>query len=197
MNDDDVILELPPRVPPVRNVRSTLILASVETVRRLGRFDDYERALAPEHKETILQVIAAQWLPIEVALAHYTACDALGVSNETTLQAGRSTFEGARGTLLGTAVRMARGAGITPWNLWPLSMRFWSRGCDGGAVGIVRAGPKDVHATIAECPLFASQYFRVGLRGLIAGLTELFCTRAYVTERRHRNHTVEYRVQWV
>jgi hypothetical protein len=196
MNNEDVVLALPARVTPVRNVRSTLILASIESIRKRGQFDVYVAALAPEHKETLLHMIAATWLPLQVALAHYAACDTLGLTHEQAVQSGRSTFEGSRGTLLGTAVRMAKGAGITPWNLWPISQRFWDRGCDGAAVGVVRAGPKDAHITVVECPLFVSPYFRHGLRGMLAGLTELFCERAYVTERRHRGNMVEYRAQW-
>jgi hypothetical protein len=193
----EVIVALPARVLPARHARSTLIMASIQSVRKRGQFEEYERHLSEEHKATLLNAIAATWLPLDAALAHYAACDALGLSPEQQVQAGRSTFDGARGTILGTAVRMARGAGVTPWQALPLTQRFWDRGCDGGAVGVVRTGPKDAEVKLVQCSLLGSSYFRNGLRGLFAALVELFCTRAYVTERRRDGMTgVEYRLQW-
>ena len=197
MMGEEVVLALPAPVKPTSRLRSTLVMASVESVRRRGRFEDYERALARDHRETILQTIAATWIPLDAAKAHYAACDSLGLTAEQQALSGRSTFEGARNTLLGTAVGMARGAGVTPWHVMPMLQRVWDRGCDGGGVMIVRAGPKDAHIDIVQCELLASPYMRNGLRGLIAGIVELFCTRAYVTERRPCGAaSVYYRVQW-
>jgi hypothetical protein len=172
-------------------------MASIETVRRQGLFVEYERALPAQHKETLLGAIAATWIPIDVALAHYTTCDSLGVSTEQQIKNGRSTFDGARGTLLGTAVRMARGAGVTPWTALPLLQRFWDRGFDGGAVSVMRAGPKDAHTSLVHCAVVASPYFRNGLRGLLSALMELSCTKAFVTERRPATaSSLSFRVQW-
>ena len=166
-------------------------------MRSYGRFADYERALPRQHKEPLLHAVAATWIPLDTVVAHYAACDSLGISPEQHVKNGRSTFEGSRATILGTAVRMARGAGLTPWHMFPLWQRFWDRGFDGGGLQVTRAGPKDAHVTIVQCPLVPSPYFRNGLRGLGAGLTELVCSRAYVTERRHSDAgTLALRVQW-
>jgi hypothetical protein len=194
---DEVVLALPAPVRPVRGLRSTLVLASIESVRRRGRFDDYERALPAAHKDALLRAVAGTWVSLDAARAHYAACDSLGLSSEQQAQAGRSTFDGARSTLMGTAVGLARGAGVTPWLVMPMLQRVWDRGCDGGGVMVVRAGPKDAHIDVVQCELFASPYMRNGLRGLIAAIVELFCTRAYVTERRPNGAaSVYYRVQW-
>lgn len=194
---DEVVLALPASVRPVRRLRSTLVLASIESVRLRGRFDDYERALPAEHKEAILHAVAATWIPLDAARAHYAACDSLGLSPEQAATAGRATFEGARTTLMGTAIGLARGAGVTPWHVMPMLQRVWERGCDGGGIMVVRAGPKDAHIDVVQCELLASSYMRNGLRGVVAALMELFCTRAYVTERRPAGTaSVHYRVQW-
>jgi hypothetical protein len=173
-------------------------MSSIETLRKRELFAEYERALPEQYKETLLRAIAATWIDLDAALAHYAACDSLGLTSEQQAQSGRSTFDGARGTILGTAVRMgARSAGITPWTAMPLFQRFWDRGLDGGGVSVVRVGPKDAHVTVVQCPLVVSPYFRNGLRGLCASLVELFCERAYVTERRHASaDAILFRVQW-
>jgi uncharacterized protein (TIGR02265 family) len=195
--DPDVVLAFPARVTPARHARSTILMASIETVRSRGLFAEYERALPAQYKEELLGAVAATWMPLEAALAHYAACDSLGLTAEQHVQCGRSTFDGARGTLLGTAVRMARGAGLTPWTTLPLLQRFWDRGFDGGAVSVARAGPKDAHVTCVQCAVIVSPYFRNGLRGLLAALMELTCTKAYVTERRsHLANSLSFRLQW-
>lgn len=194
---DEVVLPLPAPVRWARSLRSTLVMASIESVRKRGRFDDYERALASEHREAILHAVAATWIPLDAAKAHYAACDSLGLSPEQQMMAGRSTFDGAKNTLMGTAIGLARGAGVTPWHVMPMLQRVWERGCDGGGVMVVRAGPKDAHIDLVQCELLASPYFRNGLRGVVAGIMELFCTRAYVTERRASSaSSVYYRAQW-
>jgi hypothetical protein len=94
-------------------------------------------------------------------------------------------------------VGLARGAGVTPWQVLPLLQRMWDRGCDGGGIMVVRTGPKDAHIDVVQCDLFAYAHMRNGLRGLVAAIMELFCTRAYVTERRPCGAaSVYYRVQW-
>jgi hypothetical protein len=197
VDDANVVLPFPARVHPVTRARSTLMIASIATLRQKNLFPEYERALAEPHRETLLGAIAATWIPIEAALAHYAACDSLGLSTEQQVLAGKGTFEGARGTLLGTAVQVARQVGITPWNELPLLQRFWDRGFDGGGVSVVRAGPKDAHVSLVQCAVLASPYFRHGLRGLLASMMELACAKAYVTERRRGTPTsASFRVQW-
>jgi Protein of unknown function (DUF2378) len=194
---EDVVLPFPAPVRPVNRMRSTLVMASIESVRRRGRFEDYERAIPAAHKEALLHAVAATWVSLDAARAHYAACDSLGLSSEQQVRAGRTTFEGARSTLLGTAVGLARGAGVTPWQVLPMLQRMWDRGCDGGGIMVVRTGPKDAHIDVVQCELLASPHMRNGLRGLVAAILELFCTRAYVTERRPNGAaSVYYRVQW-
>jgi len=194
---EEVVLALPAPLRSVNRMRSTLVMASIESVRRRGRFEDYERALPEEHKDALLHVVAATWVSLDAARAHYAACDSLGLSSEQQVLAGRTTFEGARSTLMGTAVGLARGAGVTPWQVLPMLQRMWDRGCDGGGIMVVRTGPKDAHIDVVQCDLLAFAHMRNGLRGLVASILELFCTRAYVTERRPNGAaSVYYRVQW-
>jgi hypothetical protein len=194
---EDVVLPFPASVRPVRGVRSTLVQASIESVRRRGRFDDYERAVPAAHKDALLRAVAGMWISLDAGKAHYAACDSLGLSSDQQVLAGRSTFDGARSTLLGTAVGLARGAGVNPWQVLPMLQRMWDRGVDGGGIMVVRTGPKDAHVDVVQCELLASPYMRNGLRGLVAAILELFCSRAYVTERRPCGAaSVYYRVQW-
>ena len=66
----------------VRQVRSTLLASSLRSIRLRGRFDDYAKVLDPKYKEDVLSSVAGVWLPLEVAAAHYEACDRLGYTPE-------------------------------------------------------------------------------------------------------------------
>ncbi len=195
--EEEIVLPFPATIRPLRHLRSTVILASIATVRSRELFDDYTRALAPAHRGEVLEAVAGTWISLEAASAHYAACDALGLSVDQQVQCGRSTFDGTRDTLLGTVTRMARGAGVTPWQVFPMFQRFWDRGLDGGGISVTRVGPKDAHVTLVQCPLLASPHFRNGLRGLCTALTGLFCVRAFGSERRPaRPASVVMRMQW-
>jgi hypothetical protein len=196
---DEVLLALPAPIPKLRNVRSTLMLGSVVSLRAAGYGVAYEAAIPPEVREANAAAVAGMWIPIHIARAHYAACDRLDISADSAAQLGRATFARAKGLLLGTAIGLAKSAGVTPWTLMPYLQRFWLRGYDGGGVTVIEKGPKEAHLQLVECELLASHYFRAAVRGLMTGLFELTCTKAYMQERRAGPHesTLLLRAQWV
>jgi hypothetical protein len=102
-------------------------------------------------------------------------------------------------TILGAAVRLAKTAGVTPWTIYGQLDRFWSRIAVGGAIGVVKLGPKEARASLEQCPVIAIPYFRNAVGGVLWGITDLFCQRAFVREvPRMRTATLAaYRSQWV
>ena len=115
------------------------------------------------------------------------------------VQLGGATFERVRGTLLGTMLRMANGAGVTPWTLLPQLQRFWNRAYDGAGIQVVRLGLKDAQVDLIQCPFADTHYHRNALRGVVRQLLRLFCRQAYVQEPKgHRAPgSVSLRAQWV
>lgn len=195
---ETIVLAFPERIVPVRNVRSTVLLGSIEAVRAAGHFDRYVHALEPRERDVLLQTVAGVWLPIDAAHAHYRACDALALAPDAQARLGHGTFERVQGTLLGTGVRLARNAGVTPWTVFPYFQRFWSRGYDGGGIRITQLGPKEVTIEVVNCGILGSTYYKNGLRGLVAGMIGLFCSKAYVHElpRPRSDTSITYRAQW-
>jgi hypothetical protein len=196
---DDVLLALPHPMPPVRNVRSTLMLGGLASLEAGGFMDAYAAAAPIEVRTAIQTSVAGMWIPLETALAHYMTCDRIGISSDSAAKLGRSTFARTKGLLLGTAIGIAKTAGVTPWSLMPYLQRFWQRGIDGGGVQALRLGPKEAQLDLIACPLFRSHYFRGALRGLTTNLFELVCRKAYFHERRvdDPNMAISFRVQWV
>jgi len=193
------VLAFPEPLLPARHVRSTLLLGGVASLEAAGLHDAYV-ASAPEAVRAAIQAsVAGMWLPIETAVAHYGACDKLGLSADSAAQLGRGTFDRTKGLLLGTAIGLARGAGVNPWTMIPHLQRFWLRGLDGGGVRARRLGPKEVRIEIVSCALFQTRYFRAACRGLTTSLFELTCQKAYVHEQAlgDPQTSLTMRVQWV
>ncbi|MGO8998431.1 MAG: hypothetical protein ACLQVI_34355 [Polyangiaceae bacterium] len=196
---EETIVPFPSPVVPARHARSTILLGSMASIRELGRFDEYTAHLPHVHRETLLSAIAGTWMPIEVALAHYEACEALGLPVERQVANGRVTFDKTRGTLMGTMVRMARESGVTPWTVCPYFQRFWERGYDGGGLSVTKLGPKEARMDVVQVQLNECRYYRHAVRGLATAVFELFCQKAYVAESRgpRAPASVSFRIQWV
>jgi hypothetical protein len=195
---DDVIMALPTPLLPIRHARSTVLLGSIATIRESGRLAEYEARLNPAHRDILFNLVAGTWVPVDIAYAHYDACEHLAFPVEQQVANGRATFDKTSGTLLGTVIRMAKEAGVTPWNILPQFQRFWSRGYDGNGVAVYRLGPKEARVDVVQNRLCDSRYYRNALRGLTAGVTEMFCSKAYVNERPgiRLPMGVSFRVQW-
>ena len=184
---------------PLTQLRSTLITTSLHSVRTHGYFDRYVEVLAPQHRATILEVVAGVWLPIEVGLAHYRACDALGLTQQQQLAIGQEVGARVQGTFLGVVVRSAKTAGVTPWAGLEQANRLWERLFVGGYVRVTRVGPKEAEVALEENPLCGIAYFRNALRGLIVGGAHLFSQKAYANEmvRQTTGRSFAVRLSWV
>ncbi len=195
----EIVLAFPEPITPMRHMRSTLVHGGISSLRSAGLYDTYVATVAPGVREEIEGAVAGMWIPIETAVEHYLACDRLGLSSESAAQLGRGTFDRTKGLLLGTAIGLARGAGVTPWTLAPYVQRFWLRGMDGGGVQAVKIGPKEMRLDVVACPVLRSHYFRAALRGLTGALFELVSRKVYVQEvpGGGPETAIALRAQWV
>lgn len=177
-------------------VRGTLIASSLRSIRDRGRETDYIAQLPEAWRDLPLRAIAGAWLPLDAAFAHYRACDALGFSSSDQVQIGREVNDRVQRTLLGTLLRAARGAGVTPWVALLNVNKLTDRNYDGGGCCVTRLGPKDARAELAANPIFAVPYFRNATRGFWQAAAELFCTRSYVNELAHTDSGITLRISW-
>jgi hypothetical protein len=199
-NREEVMLPFPgPReaIRPATGYRSTWLVSSLQTLRERGHFEDYRRLLAAHH-DTILSALAGSWLPMEVAKAHYDACNRLGLGAEEQVTMGMNVGNRAQGTVLSSAVMAARGAGVTPWTIVPQFDRLYRRGVNGGAAAVFKLGPKEARAEFVGCELFDIDYFRHAFRGVLLNVGAMFCEKQYIHDmpRRRRGEAI-FKLQWV
>jgi hypothetical protein len=63
----------------VLQVRGSLVASSLQTLRELDLFPRYLALLDKDKHEPILFALASSWLPLELAMAHYGACEAMAL----------------------------------------------------------------------------------------------------------------------
>src|SRR5947209_417880 len=95
------------RTPEATHCRGTLLVASRQTLKQHGHFERYAAALPANHATTIAASVAAVWLPIEVGIAHYRACDALNLPIDEQLTMGGEVVRNLQRTFIGTVVKAA------------------------------------------------------------------------------------------
>lgn len=164
------------------HLRSTLLTTSLQSLRAHGYYDRYAALLPAQDRDAVLTSVAGVWLPMAVGVAHYKACDALGLAAAEQFAIGREVGDRVQGTLLGLVVRTAKTAGLSPWAGLSNCTRLYLRLFQGGSVRLVKLGPKEARLELVNNPLAASQHYRNGFRGVAVAGAELFCQKVYGTE---------------
>jgi hypothetical protein len=175
----EVVVPFPSPIVPLSEVRTIVLLSSHDALRKHNLFGAYLARLE-SHRDALVSMSAGTWVPSDVAVAHYRACDRLGLSQTRAIELGRMVSQATHNVLASTALRMARELGATPWTLFEQADRFWMRAWKGSAISVVRVGPKDAHISIAGMPLATIPYFRFATGGFIAAIAEFVATKAFV-----------------
>jgi hypothetical protein len=180
----EIIISHAKRIVPATHVRSTLIQSSLRTLTLRGHYDKYLGRLDPLYREIIVNTLGPCWLPIEVGIAHYGACDALRCEKDELLAIGEAVGDRIQGTFLKTLVHAARTAGINPWVVLKRFDRLWERLLQGGSVELVKIGPKDLIIDVREGYLPQFEYFRIAFCGVVStGIKLSGATVVQVTSR--------------
>ena len=106
----------------------------------------------------------------------------MGISNSTAFEMGREVQEQAQSVMAHLTLRASKGVGVTPWTIFRKLHMLWDRTWKGGDFAIYRSGPKEAELVIVGWPVARSAYVHHSMRGVLQGVTELFCERMYVRE---------------
>jgi hypothetical protein len=174
--DSEVLIELPQPLEPVSALRSTLITSSLASLRSRGLFARYDKLQRSPHREVILSSVAGGWLDIDVASAHYQACDALGLTRDEQIDIGKDVSKRIHETFLRTILSAARGVGLTPWVLLRRSDSVQTRLNRGGGVRLTRISARVARIEVVKHPLLDLSYFRHGLLGMYVAAVELMAS---------------------
>jgi hypothetical protein len=180
-------------------VRNTVLLTSQRAMRSRGVFDDYVARIESRYREPLVALTAGAWLPLDVAVAHYRACDHLNLDREMILSIGAESGRFLNQTVLSTVFKLSREAGVSPWTALPHTNRLIARTWEGSTCGVFRLGPKEARLEWIGQPVSSIPYFRVAFAGFIHGILSLFADVVHVRElpRFCSFTTLGYRCSWV
>jgi len=185
--------------PTTTHCRGMLLTASFNAVKSHGHLERYLAALPPQYLTPITTAIASERISMDVVLAHYRACETLGLSVEETLTIGGAVVMNLQRTFIGGVLKKATvEAGVSPLFGLQKFASVYYRTMKGGGGRIVRIGPKDVRMEFVGQPLSSVRYFRISYRGFIQAGCAFFARRAVVAELATylSPTTCAYRVAW-
>ncbi len=183
------------KLPAVTLVKSSLINASIVGLRENGNYDRYLALVPTGARTALLALPVGAWVPIDLAVTHYLACDQLGMAATEIIAMGSRV---TKKTVLELFLRLAKDAGSTPWAVLPQLPRLWARLYTGGGVAVSAVGPKDAEIHIVKNPLAQIGYWRTGLRGIVHALAAPLATRLYVRAASPPNvdDLITYQMSW-
>jgi hypothetical protein len=189
-----------PGSPPIvlRRVRSTLLSSALVELRARGLYDRYWGYLDPSARPPMESIIAGVWVPVDLAMAHYEACERLELSPQVAFEIGAGVGKRIHDTIFSVLTRAARGAGVTPWTAIQIYTRLYARTFDGGEVRVYKAGPKDAEIDIQRMPLLRFGYFRQSWLGVHRVGALLFAQQVFIRLTLHRDpDSVTFKLSWV
>lgn len=165
----EVLVPHDPTRGPVVSVRRMLVHSSIAELRQSNVYDRYCSLIEPASLARISELIGPGFLPVELALEHWGACDRLGLSDDQILAIGENAGEKMKDALLVAArsTGAEQSAERAPWALIPAYARMDRRLYEGGSTQYVRLGPKQVQVEHAGNMLFAIRYWRTAHVGFM------------------------------
>lgn len=190
-----------PHGPNVTHIRGIILTKSMENLVQAGLHERYLKELEPELHESMRFVIAASWVPIELARAHYEACDRMRLGDRTTDDLGSRMAASMSGPLFASLLRATRSAGMESlWTVLKQKDRLWDRMYQGGGVTVIKVGPKDLILENHGISLAESRHFKAAYRAYWSALGALFAKAAhvkFVSPREPHPHRIAIAGSWV
>lgn len=165
--------------PRVTHCRGTLIVSSLEVLRRQGHFARYATLLPSESREELLATMPTSWLPISLAAQHYRACNDLGLSLPALDAIADEVGNRVASTFLATFLRSTRNVGGTPWHSLKQADLLLPRVLQGGSMHIFKVGPKDARVETRGLSLLQIPYFSRAFCTILKGAALVFTKVAY------------------
>jgi hypothetical protein len=185
-------------VEPVTDVRSTLLLAGIQSVRAKGLYTQYSDVLSPEVHARIVGLAGGTWVPVELAVAHYSAMDRLAIDRLTIEALGADVAQRTWKHILAPVFARAKRIGPKPWEAFSHAQETVKLNWRGGDIQITKESETQALYEWAGQPCASVPYFVTSFGSFMRALTNLFSSRAYssVVPERSSPTTIALRLSW-
>lgn len=180
-------------------VRSTILVSSVQAIRSRGLYQSYLEALPEEARDGFSTLVAGVWLPIDHALIHYRAVDRLGLDTRTIESIGAEVAERINKGPLSIAVNLSRRVGVTPWGALSMAHRINDLNWKGGDITVYKLGAKEALYEWTGQPCASIPYFLTSFGGYLRALAALFADKVHVRTIAERcsKTVLTHRLSWL
>ncbi len=169
---------------PVDAVRGFVFSSGRKWFQEHGLMERYVDLLPAAVRDRAFTITALEWLPVDLAMTCYHACDAMDLPASDQRELGRVVSSANNGALIETIARLAGGLGVSPWVALKDLNKVWLRSNRGGAVAIYKATERSARIEMWRVPMAASSFFCTSMCGAIEGGIRLFRKSASVSEVR-------------
>jgi hypothetical protein len=144
----------------VTAVKHLVLQSSLKHLQERGHFERYKALVDPAVLERLQTGVASEWTPIDVADAHYAACDNMLLDDQEIANVGQATGDRLQRILLVSATKKSGAAERDVWSAGGQLHRLWGRNYQGGSLQIVKLGEKEKLLEIRGLQLNRYRYFR-------------------------------------
>jgi hypothetical protein len=195
----EIFIPHDPAAGPVTAVKNLLIQSSLAQLKANDHYERYVTMIAPNVLEDLLARMAPSWIPVELAMAHYEACENLNLNIDETAAVGTSVGDHLQNTTLVSRAKKVRAEDFDVWGAYSQMYRMWARLYQGGSVQVVRLGPKTQLIEQRGFPMNRFRYFRQAQVAAFAAAyealgVELSCVK--VERHSPARDEVAFRVAW-
>jgi hypothetical protein len=195
----EILIPHDPTRGALKAVRRMLVQSSLAELKERGHYERYCSGIDGAVLESINDQVGPGWLPIELAMAHYRACDALGLSNAELDESGAISGEKLARSLLVTGVHNGPDGEVAPWLAIGAFSRMGRRIYEGGSAQYVKLGPKQLQIENMGNPLLSIHYYRIAHLGFLRRAFDslgVHVTEARITPFRAEGGKVEVQLSW-
>lgn len=156
----EIVIPHEPEIRPMTAIKHVVLQSSLTNLEAAGHFARYASQASPELIQEIRTGLASAWSPIELAHAHYKACDALMLSSDELQHLGQRVGHKLQSTALVTSAKKVRDDDYDIWNAAGSMHRMWARMYQGGSVQVSKLGPKEKLLELRGFPLLCYRHYR-------------------------------------
>jgi hypothetical protein len=185
---------------PLKAVRRMLVHSSISGLQADGLYERYCSLLPANALEQINSLIGPGWMPVELVLEHYRACDQLGLSErQITVYGLRAGDEVGNALLLSNNQANALGAQTSVWSKVLAFSRMGRRIHEGSSAQYEKLGEDALLIEHKGNPLYSVTYYRIGHLGFLRNAFSrvgIEITDLKISHYRSVGACIETRLRW-
>ena len=170
--------------PMLSAVRGVVVLAGWKALRARGLFERYSAIVKPEVLLALTTTTANDWIAMDVVDAHEQAFDQLDLSRDDARAIGAEMSRTLNGVLYSTLARLAGTLGASPWLVFAQANKTWARFYRGGAVAVLKRGPRDACVEVWGDVLTPYALHREAFGGALLHVVASYCEKPTMNELR-------------